>query len=186
MRHHTLMHNVDHLAREHFDGSTTGVRLGPERSRVDFRLSGSDRQQLPTLEANVNALIRRDLPVTASVVDADELIRRPELVRTANVLPPVAGGQVRVVEIRGFDVQACGGPTFTPPRRWGPPGRPDPKTRVGKTSGSTGCSTRRPKRKGALPAGVRAPAQPDRSGRLRRRSRRQKPATKFQPGTRSM
>jgi misacylated tRNA(Ala) deacylase len=26
-----------------------------------------------------------------------------------NVLPPVVDGRVRIVEIKGFDVQACGG-----------------------------------------------------------------------------
>ncbi len=30
-------------------------------------------------------------------------------VRTLNILPPVVQGRVRIVEIEGFDAQACGG-----------------------------------------------------------------------------
>jgi misacylated tRNA(Ala) deacylase len=109
MRHHGLMHVVNTVARERFGGVITGVQLGADRSRIDFRLSGFSRERLPDLERGVNEVIDRDLPVTSSVIDEAEYRRRPELVRTLNVLPPVVDGQVRVVEIAGFDAQACGG-----------------------------------------------------------------------------
>jgi len=38
-----------------------------------------------------------------------EFRRRPDLVRTLDVAPPVVGGRVRIVTIEGFDEQACGG-----------------------------------------------------------------------------
>jgi misacylated tRNA(Ala) deacylase len=109
MRHHGLMHVVNTVARQRLDGLITGVQLGPGRSRIDFRLPGFAREQLGELEAQVNATIARALPITSSTIDEAEYRARPELVRTLNVLPPVAGGRVRVVTIAGFDVQACGG-----------------------------------------------------------------------------
>ncbi len=109
MRHHGLMHVVNAVAREHYAGTITGVQIGPDRSRIDFRLSGFGREQLPELEARVNDAIRRDLPVSSSYVTEAEFRSRPELVRTLNVLPPVVDGRVRVVEMAGFDAQACGG-----------------------------------------------------------------------------
>ena len=109
MRHHGLMHVVNAVAREHYAGTITGVQIGPDRSRIDFRLSGFGREQLSELEAKVNEAIGRDLPVTSSYVTEEEFRRRPELVRTLNVLPPVVEGRVRVVEMAGFDAQACGG-----------------------------------------------------------------------------
>ncbi len=51
----------------------------------------------------------RGLPITATTVTEEEFRRRPELVRTLEVQPPVVAGHVRVVEIAGFDAQACGG-----------------------------------------------------------------------------
>ena len=42
-------------------------------------------------------------------IDADELDARPELVRTMSVRPPRIGGRIRLVEIAGVDLQACGG-----------------------------------------------------------------------------
>jgi misacylated tRNA(Ala) deacylase len=109
MRHHGLMHVVNTVARDRFGGVITGVQLGPERSRIDFRLPSFSRERIPELEAAVNEVIARALPLVSSVVSEDELRRRPELVRTLNVLPPVVDGRVRVVEIVGFDAQACGG-----------------------------------------------------------------------------
>jgi misacylated tRNA(Ala) deacylase len=109
MRHHGLMHVVNTMARERYGGVITGVQIGPERSRIDFKLAAFSREQLPELEALVNDALRRALPVSSSQVTEEEFRRRPELVRTLNVMPPVVEGRVRLVEIAGFDVQACGG-----------------------------------------------------------------------------
>ncbi len=109
MRHHGLMHVVNTVARDRLGGLITGVQLGPERSRIDLKLDGFTRDRIAELEAAVNEVIARDLPLRSSVISEEEFRRRPELIRTLNVLPPVSGGMVRVVEIVGFDAQACGG-----------------------------------------------------------------------------
>lgn len=109
MRHHGLMHVVNAVAREAFGGIITGVQIGPDRSRIDFKLPSFAREQLPEFEARVNAAIARGLRVAAAVITEEEFRARPELVRTLNVLPPVVDGRVRVVELEGFDAQACGG-----------------------------------------------------------------------------
>jgi misacylated tRNA(Ala) deacylase len=109
MRHHGLMHLVNTVARQAFGGVITGVQLGPDRSRIDFKLAGFSRERIAEFERRVNDVIARGLPVRSSTVGEEEYRRRPELVRTLNVLPPVVDGRVRVVEIDGFDAQACGG-----------------------------------------------------------------------------
>ncbi|HEY6105416.1 MAG TPA: alanyl-tRNA editing protein [Anaeromyxobacteraceae bacterium] len=109
MRHHGLMHVVNAVAFRQFGGVITGVQIGPERSRIDFRLDGFSREEIPDFEGRVNEVIGRGLAVASSVIGEDEYRRRPELVRTLNVLPPVVDGRVRIVEIEGFDAQACGG-----------------------------------------------------------------------------
>ncbi len=109
MRHHGLMHIVNTVARLRFGAAITGVQIGPERSRIDFKLGGFTREEIPEFEERVNEVIERSLPVSSSLISEEEFRQRPELVRTLNVLPPVVNGQVRVVEIQGFDAQACGG-----------------------------------------------------------------------------
>jgi misacylated tRNA(Ala) deacylase len=109
MRHHGLMHVVNTVARQHFGGVITGVQIGPDRSRIDFKLAGFSREQLAEFESRVNDVVARGLAVTSSIISEEEFRRRPDLVRTLNVLPPVVDGKVRIVEISGFDAQACGG-----------------------------------------------------------------------------
>ena len=109
MRHHGLMHVVNAIARQLFGGVITGVQIGPDRSRIDFKLAGFSREQIPEFERAVAEVVERGLPVTSSSIGEAEFRRRPDLVRTLNVLPPVVEGRVRIVEIHGFDAQACGG-----------------------------------------------------------------------------
>jgi misacylated tRNA(Ala) deacylase len=108
MRHHALMHVVNTIARRDFGGFITGVQLGPERSRIDFKLDlGRDR--IADFEERVNAAIALALPIASSSITEEEFHARPELVRTLKVAPPVIDGRVRIVTIEGFDAQACGG-----------------------------------------------------------------------------
>lgn len=109
MRHHALMHVVNTVARRDFDGLITGVQIGPERSRIDFRLPDFPRERVAELEARVNEAIARPRPIESATISEAEFLARPELIRTLNVLPPVVDGRVRIVTIAGFDAQACGG-----------------------------------------------------------------------------
>ena len=109
MRAHALMHVVNTVARDQFGAVITGVQLGPERSRIDFKLGPFSRDQIPAFEDLVNQVMTRGLALTSSTITEEEFRGRPELVRTLEVKPPVIDGRVRVVEIVGFDTQACGG-----------------------------------------------------------------------------
>jgi misacylated tRNA(Ala) deacylase len=109
MRHHALMHIVNTVAWREFGGLITGVQIGPDRSRIDFRLGDFGRERIGEFESHVNTTIDRGLPISSSIISEDEYRGRPDLVRTANVLPPVVDGRVRIVTIAGFDAQACGG-----------------------------------------------------------------------------
>ncbi|HTX71961.1 MAG TPA: alanyl-tRNA editing protein [Rectinemataceae bacterium] len=109
MRAHGLMHVVNAVARDRFCGAITGVQLGPERSRIDLKLDGFTRDRLAELEEAVNAVLARRLPIHARLIMEEEFRGRPELVRTLEVRPPIVDGRVRIIEIVGFDAQACGG-----------------------------------------------------------------------------
>jgi misacylated tRNA(Ala) deacylase len=109
MRHHALLHVVNTIALRDFGALITGAQIAAERSRIDLKLADFGRDRLADFEARVNDVIARDLALGASTIDEDEYRRRPELIRTLNVRPPIVDGRVRIVEIAGFDAQACGG-----------------------------------------------------------------------------
>ena len=92
MRAHALMHVVNTVARRDFDGLITGVQLGAERSRIDFRLATRRREAAAELEARVNAALAEPRAIASSSVSEAEFHARPELIRTLNVRPPGVEG----------------------------------------------------------------------------------------------
>ncbi len=102
------MHSAMHLLCAAVACPVTGGQVGEARSRLDFDLEGRsvDKDQIAELIAR---WIAEDHPIRHSWVEAGELEARPELVRTMSVRPPVTSGRVRLVEIEGVDLQACGG-----------------------------------------------------------------------------
>ena len=61
------------------------------------------------IEARVNALVAGAHATQARWITDAELDARPELVKTMSVAPPRGEGRVRLLEIPGVDLQACGG-----------------------------------------------------------------------------
>jgi misacylated tRNA(Ala) deacylase len=109
-RRHRLMrmHSCLHLLCRAVDAPVTGGQVDDGKGRLDFDLPEAmlDRVQLT---ARLTAWIAEDRPIRASWIEEDELDGRPELVRTMSVKPPRGQGRVRLIEIEGLDLQACGG-----------------------------------------------------------------------------
>jgi misacylated tRNA(Ala) deacylase len=109
-RRHRLMrmHSALHLLCAAIGRPVTGGQVGEHKSRLDFDLQGEpvDKDQIAEV---IERWIAEDHPIFHRWVDAAELEARPELVRTMSVRPPTSAGRVRLVEIAGVDLQACGG-----------------------------------------------------------------------------
>jgi misacylated tRNA(Ala) deacylase len=108
-RAHTALHVLNTLAVRRYGALITGTRIGEETSSIDFDLDRLDAAVRNDLEAGVNEVLRAGLAVRSSWIAESEFRERPDLVRTLEAAPPVSAGRVRVVEIAGFDAQACGG-----------------------------------------------------------------------------
>lgn len=108
-RYHTVLHIVNTITLRDYKGWITGVQIGEEYSRIDFNLEILSTELCSELEAKVNAVLLEGHLITSYLMTEGEYRNRPELLRTLNVKPPIVDGRVRVVEIRGFDIQACGG-----------------------------------------------------------------------------
>ena len=102
------MHSALHLLCAAIARPVTGGQVGEQKSRLDFDLEGVavDRDEIARTIAR---WIAEDRPIAHRWIDAAELAARPELVRTMSVRPPIGAGRVRLVEIAGVDLQACGG-----------------------------------------------------------------------------
>jgi misacylated tRNA(Ala) deacylase len=109
-RRHRLMrmHSALHLLCAAVACPVTGGQVGAERSRLDFDLQGAAVDK-DDVALRIAEWIAADHPIRHLWIDAAELDARPELVRTMSVRPPRAAGRVRLIEIEGVDLQACGG-----------------------------------------------------------------------------
>jgi misacylated tRNA(Ala) deacylase len=108
-RYHTVLHVLNTIALRDYGGWITGVQIGIDYSRIDFKLEGFSAALCAELENKVNAVLDANRALKACYISEEEFRGRDDLLRTLEVRPPVVNGQVRVVEIQGFDAQACGG-----------------------------------------------------------------------------
>jgi misacylated tRNA(Ala) deacylase len=109
---HTDSHILNAIVFERFPGTlVTGAQINDDGTgRMDFDLSEVDNDVLRGLDAAVNAVIRREVEVRSTYVDASAASTTTGLVRSLSVAPPpTPDGQLRIIEIDGIDRQACGG-----------------------------------------------------------------------------
>ncbi len=109
---HMRVHTALHLLSVVIPLPVTGGQIGAGKGRLDFDMpeAPGDRD---ALEAALNALVARDLPVQEDWITDAELAANPGLVKTMSVAPPVGAGRVRLVRIGHgadqVDLQPCGG-----------------------------------------------------------------------------
>lgn len=109
---HMRVHTALHLLSVVIPLPVTGGQISVGKGRLDFDMPEAP-QDVPALEAALNALISRDLPVTTDWITDAELEANPGLVKTMSVKPPMGQGRVRLVRIgegeAQVDLQPCGG-----------------------------------------------------------------------------
>jgi misacylated tRNA(Ala) deacylase len=104
MRFHTALHLLGAVVK----APVTGGRIGTDKAHLDFDIE-MEKLVKAQIEAAVNALVDSAHETRCSWISDAELDSRPELVKTMSVAPPRGAGRVRLMEIPGIDLQACGG-----------------------------------------------------------------------------
>ncbi len=110
MQHHTATHLLNGALREVLGPHVwqAGAHKAPEVARIDvthFRPIAPE--ELRRIDRRVNAIVREDRPVKSYFESRTEAERRFGF--TLYQGGAVPGKELRVVEVEGFDVEACGG-----------------------------------------------------------------------------
>ncbi|HEY8345661.1 MAG TPA: DHHA1 domain-containing protein [Symbiobacteriaceae bacterium] len=104
---HMEQHSGQHLLSGAFErllnAATVSWHLGTETCTVDLDIGALTPEQVEAVEWECNRVIRSALPIIAHLAD-EESVRSMPLRK-----PPKVQGQIRVVEIQGYDWSPCGG-----------------------------------------------------------------------------
>ena len=109
-RRHRLMrlHTALHLLCAVVQAPVTGGRIAEDKAHLDFDIE-MEKLVKDTLEVRLNELITSSVQTKVTWISDAELDAQPQLVKTMSVAPPRGEGRVRLLEIPGVDLQACGG-----------------------------------------------------------------------------
>ena len=109
MRAHTAAHVLEAMVFKKTGAliGSGGVKL--EKSYLGFTLENMDKELIMQAVEDANKIIEDGAPVKIYFMKREEVLAAPDLVKLANKLPP-AIKELRIVDIKGIDRQACGGP----------------------------------------------------------------------------
>ena len=103
---YTQQHSGQHVLSAAFDKlfgvRTVSFHLGGEVSTIDLAREMSPAE-IAAAETEANRIIWEDRPVTIRFADAEEAARLPLRKESAR------GGTLRLIDVEGFDLSACGG-----------------------------------------------------------------------------
>ena len=109
MRTHSGLHLLSGVVFRDFGALVTGSNMDPLSGRLDFNLEQVPEGFKEAVEDACNAEVLADRAIEAYELSRDEAFAIPDVIRTAtNLLPPDIE-IVRIVDIKGLDVQADGG-----------------------------------------------------------------------------
>jgi alanyl-tRNA synthetase len=103
MQQHSGQHVLSRVFVELHDWPTVSFHLGVETCTIDLAAEGVSREQLERVEDRANRIIQDNRPVEIHYVNSENIaeagLRKPTE-RT---------GEIRVIDVAGFDRSACGG-----------------------------------------------------------------------------
>jgi misacylated tRNA(Ala) deacylase len=109
MRTHSGLHLLSGVVFRDFGALVTGSNMDPLSGRLDFNLEEVPPGFKEAVEAACNAEVVADRAIEAYELDRADAFAIPDVIRTATNLLPPGIEVVRIVDIKGLDVQADGG-----------------------------------------------------------------------------
>jgi misacylated tRNA(Ala) deacylase len=102
------VHTALHLLSVVLPFPVTGGQIGEGDGRLDFDLPEMPMEK-EEIAARLNEIAAADHGVSTEWITDEELLAKPEMVKTMSVKPPMGSGHVRLVRIGDVDLQPCGG-----------------------------------------------------------------------------
>jgi misacylated tRNA(Ala) deacylase len=112
MRHHTAVHVLSAVVADRWKALFTGGQLYPEKARLDAEFAEWKPEMTKEIEAAVNAVVARDLPVSHATIPREEYERGGySRLRDVGVDPAIREVRLTVIgdPAAPFDRQADGG-----------------------------------------------------------------------------
>ena len=109
MRTHSGLHLLSGVVFRDFGALVTGSNMEPGSGRLDFNLDEIPVGFKVAVEAACNIEVHSDRAIVAYERARAEAFAIPDLIRTATNLLPANIEIVRIIDIKGLDVQADGG-----------------------------------------------------------------------------
>ena len=109
MRTHTALHALCGVVWRRFESPVTGGNMEPGAGRLDFDIPNWSADDLPLVQADLNAELSKQRSVEVSFLPRGAADDDPSLIRTKVNLLPKFIKEVRVIDIVGLDRQADGG-----------------------------------------------------------------------------
>ncbi len=108
MRMHTAAHVLSATVNKLTGALVTGKQLDLQQSKIDFALEQFDKDKIQQFGEDASKTCAAGAQVKTYFLPRDEALKIPGVVKLAERMPPNIP-ELRIVEIVGVDVQACGG-----------------------------------------------------------------------------
>ncbi|MFQ6088777.1 MAG: alanyl-tRNA editing protein [Candidatus Methanofastidiosia archaeon] len=109
MRHHTALHILSKVVYDEFGASITGNQIHSDRARMDFAHERWDPEKLDLVQERANEIVEKGIPIKIHILEREEALKIVDPKRTRIDMIPSFVKEIRLIEIEGLDMEACGG-----------------------------------------------------------------------------
>jgi misacylated tRNA(Ala) deacylase len=108
MRYHTASHVMSGIINKETGAEITGNQIAADKTRIDFNLETFNKDDLSRWQDEANIIVNEAHDVILKMLSREEALKIPAIFKLAKGFPETIK-VLRIVEIMGFDQQACGG-----------------------------------------------------------------------------
>ncbi len=109
MKTHTALHIMCGVIWRDYQAQVTGGNMDPNKGRLDFEFESLSAELVREIEEKLNEEITTGREVSIQTLPREEAFKIPGLIRTKVNLLPESLMEIRVISIKGLDIQADGG-----------------------------------------------------------------------------
>ena len=109
MKTHTALHMMGGIVWRDYGAQITGSDMKPGFGRLDFELDHMSSDFAGEVQNKINEEVNIGREIVVRILPREEAFQIPDLIRTKINLLPTGIKEVRIVDIKGLDLQADGG-----------------------------------------------------------------------------